>query len=225
MDIFFEEKYTGVLGHLTTRGHNSVHSFLNTSFKRYIDAHDNITVSKATVYTSSDKIIAKSRDLYTLFYETPNECLSSQYSEFFSAVIYNRVYNARNFLSEGTVIRRLRKHHRDMDGISIPDIYMTNIMGKSLLVSVTRFNSRRNHRIRAENLLKTKIVKSMSSIIAAQDILGSDRCIIQVFCKSEKNATILRNAWANINRIPSWIYLHIIICKHDKIYDENGFFG
>jgi hypothetical protein len=225
MDLFYEENYDGVLGHLSTKGHNTIHSFSNNPFKKYTCGNDNITVSKLTVYATAEDIMAKSPELHVIFYDTPNECESSQYSEFFSAVLYEGVYGARGFKSEGSVIRRLRDHHDNMDGISPPDIYMSDMKGKAILISVTRFNSTRNHRVRGENLLTTKIVKATSSIYATNPLYenGPDRCIIQVFCKSEKNATILRNAWGSIIHIPYNIYLHIVICKHEKIYEDNAF--
>lgn len=226
MILHFDENYAGVLGHLASKGyrHNTVHRFLHTSFKRYINARENITISKAEIHATMEELIIGFNRLHTLFYETPNECVSSQYSEFLSAVIYFHVYKAKNFLAEGSIMRQLREYHHTMDGISPPDIYMTSILGRPLIVSVTRFNSNQDHRVRAENLLRTKIVKSVSSVLASQVMFGADRAIIQIFCKSEKNASILKQTWGNIHRIPPWVYLHIILCKHKKIYEDNGFF-
>jgi hypothetical protein len=223
MDLFYEENYNAKL---YDKGRKTVHSFSNTPFTKNVSGKYNITISKLIIYSTPAEIIAKSPDLYSIFYDTPNECGSSQYSEFISAILYQGVYNAKGFKSEGTIIKKLRLYHRNMDGISPPDIYMSNMKGKSILVSVTRFNSQVRHRVRAENLLTTKIVKSTSSIYATSPLYnnGPDRCIIQVFCKSEKNATILKNAWVNIVYIPSNIYLHIVICNHQKIYDDNAFY-
>jgi hypothetical protein len=226
MDLFYEENYQGVLGHLTTKKQYSLHKFSNTSFKKYIDGNCNITISKVIVYITAEEIMKKSPELNKLFYDTPNECESSQYSEFFSAVLYKGLFDATGFISEGNIIKKLRAYHKSMDGISPPDIYMSDMNGKSVLVSVTRFNSLRDRRIRCENLLKNKVIKASSSIYTTNPIYknGPDRCIIQVFTKSEKNATFLRNTWANIVYIPSNIYLHVVICKHEKIYEDNGFF-
>lgn len=225
MDLFYEENYVGVLGYLQTKKNKSIHSFTHSPFVKNISGNLNITASKLTTYISAEEIISKSPKMYKIFYDTPNECESSQYSEFISAILYEGVHGAQGFKSEGMIINQLRKYHNSMSGISPPDIYMSDMNGKPILISVTRFNSQILHRVRAENLLKTKIVKATSSIYATHPIYknGPDRCIIQIFCKSEKNANILRNAWVNIIYIPCNIYLHIVICKHQKIYDDNGF--
>lgn len=223
LELYYVEKYEGQLGHFEIKGGKSIHTFLNTSFKNYMDGSNNITVSQLLVYCLPVELKSKYSELYDIFYNTPNECEDSQYSEFISAIVYKGVYDAKNFKAEGTIIREMRNYHDNMDGISPPDIYMSNIQKNPTLISVTRFNSQKNHRVRAENLLKTKIVKGLSSIYATNPLYKTDRCIIQVFCKSERNANILKDAWEKIVHIPSNIYLHIVLCKHEEIYYCNNF--
>ena len=111
-----------------------------------------------------------------------------------------------------------------MTGHSPPDIYMSNINGKSTLVSVTRFDSKYDLKRRAYNLLLNKIKKSIDSVETTFPILKTDRCIIQIFCKTEKNAIILKNTFQKMQNIPNNVYIHIVICDHKEIYDNNKLF-
>lgn len=224
--IHYEQRCVGHLGHLETKNNNTLHKFLNTSFNGgNIDGNKNITSSKMIIYADSKEVIKYFPDLYKIFYNTPNACEDSQYSEFISAVLYNTLYSAEDFISEGIIIQRLRDYHDDMEGISPPDMYMSNMRGKPTLVSVTRYGSVYDLKNRCYNLITKKITKALSSIYAMHPIFKTDRCIIQVFCKSELNATILKNIWCKLPGIPSNIYLHIVICQHEKIYNNNNYYG
>jgi len=199
----------------------SLHKFLNTSFNKLYSGKNNLTISNFKINISSKKLVLLMAKLYKTFYEIPNACELSQYSEFISAVLYEINHNANSFITEGSIIKHLRFNSINMEGHSPPDIYMSYINGKATLISVTRFNSKWDVKRRAYNLLDNKIRKSMDSIDITFPILKTDRCIIQIFCKTIKNIIVLKNTFLKMSNIPKNIYIHIVYCNHSEIYENN----